>query len=397
MQILPWINRWPRRYVWGVTAVLVIGAALGAWAFSDSRRVPPPLTQAVTLGTVEEAVLANGVLEAVRQVNVGAQVSGQIKALHVELGQTVRAGQLIAEIDSTPQVNALRMAQASRLALDAQRRSRNVQLRQAELSYRRQRNLDQANATTTAELEAAEANRDALSAEIGSLDAQIARAVAEEDNARTNLGYTRVRAPMDGTVVAVVTKAGQTLNTVQSVPTIVVLAQLDRMRVKVQVSEADIGRVRPGLPVRFTIMGQPDRPVGAVLEKLEPAPATIANDPATAAAAGQTTSQAVYFSGLFTTPNPDGRLRPMMTAAVTIQVGIARRVPLVPWSVLNDRVAPGRYRVRVMSASGRTRERLIRIGLTDKINAQVLDGLAVGERVVIPADGEESRPPEVLG
>ena len=384
-----------RRLAWGLVLTATVLAAAGL--FFDEADPPPVLTQPVVRGTVEEAVLAHGVLEPLRAVSVGAQVSGQLKALHVQLGQSVRAGQLIAEIDSTPQVNALHIAEESRISIEAQRRSRVFLLRQAEQTYRRQRSLSALQATPQADFEAAEANRNALRAEIESLDAQIARAQAEVENARTNLAYTRVRAPMDGTVVAVVARAGQTLNTVQSVPTIVVLACLDVMRVKVQVSETDVGRVHPGQKVRFTVMGRPDAPIRAVLETLEPAPASIANDPALAAAAGTTASQAVYFNGLFSTPNRDGRLRPMMSAAVTIQVGVAENVPLLPWSALNERLPDGRYRVRVRVASGRLSERLVRVGLTDKIHAQVLEGVSIGEQVVIPADGEASRPQEMLG
>jgi macrolide-specific efflux system membrane fusion protein len=223
------------------------------------------------------------------------------------------------------------------------------------------------------------------------LDAQISQASVEVENAEVNLGYTKVRAPIDGTVVAVVTKAGQTLNTAQSAPTIVTLAQLDTMRVKIQISEADIGRVRIGQQVRFTIMGSPNNPISAKLEQIEPAPTTIAADPT----AGTGTSsiqgaQAVYYNGLFNTPNADGHLRPLMTASVRIVVGKAQDVPLVPWSALASRDDEGRYRVRVRLPSGTTVEKQVTVGLSDKINSQVIDGLSIGDEVIIPADGEIS-------
>lgn len=379
-------------------AVAVIGFASARSLFSGPDQ-PPELSQRVVLGTIEETVVASAVLEPAGLVNVGAQVSGQLKALHVQLGKMVQQGDLIAEVDSTPQTNALRIAKAALTNVKAQRRARGIQLRQAEQTYHRQRALNAQNAVSSADMETAEAAFNTLQAEVEALDAQISQASVEVENAEVNLGYTKVRAPMDGTVVAVVTKAGQTLNAVQAAPTIVVLAQLDMMRVKVQISETDIGRVRPGQNVRFTIMGNPNDPVSARLEQIEPAPTTIATDSGSGTGTSATAiqgSQAVYYNGLFNTPNPDGRLRPMMTASVKIVVGKAEKVPLVPWPALTARDAQGRYRVRLRLPSGDTVERLVVAGLTDKINAQVIDGLSIGDEVIIPADGEVSTDSDVV-
>lgn len=371
-------------------------ATIGALSFGSSGAAEDaPMTEQVKRGSVEETVLANGVLEPVQLINVGAQVSGQLKALHVSFGQTVKAGDLIAEIDSVPQANALRIAQAGLTSAKAQRRSKAIQYEQAEKAYRRQQLLAGQKASSQAELEAGEATFKSLQADIEALDARIAQAAVEVENAEANLGYTKVRAPISGTVVSVVAKAGQTLNSVQAVPTIIVLAQLDAMRVKVQISEADIDRVQAGQDIRFTVMGRPDTPVNARLEAIDPAPTAIAND--TSTTTGQTANQAVYYTGRFTTPNTDGRLRPMMTVSTTIVVGHAENVPLVAWSVLTRRDKAGLYHVKVLVPSGQTEERTVRIGLTDRIHAQVLEGLAEGERVVVPADGETTNPMEMLG
>ncbi len=374
-----------------VIAVLAIGGASARTVFSDTDD-QDEIVMPVVQGTVEEAVVASAVLEPARLVNVGAQVSGQLKNLHVELGQKVKQGDLIGEVDSTPQANGLRIANAALANLKAQRRARDIQRHQAELAYNRQRTLNSANIVSTANRETAEAAFRALQAEVEALDAQILQASVEVENAEVSLGYTKVRAPIDGTVVAVVTKAGQTLNAVQAAPTIVSLAQLDTMRVKVQVSETDIGRVRVGQTVRFTIMGYPDSPISAKLEQIEPAPTTIAADStaSTGTSGAVQGAQAVYYNGLFKTPNTDGRLRPMMTASVRIIVGKAEDVPLVPWSALTDRDKDGRYHVRVRQASGAAVEKLVTVGLTDKINSQIIDGLSVGDKVIIPAEGETS-------
>lgn len=372
----------------GLIAVALIAIASARGSFEEEPGASV-FTEPVMLGTIEETVLANGVLEPVRMVSVGAQVSGQLKALHVELGQTIKAGGLIAEIDPTAQANALRIAEAALATIKAQRKARGIQLRQAERVYDRQKSMALQRAASAAELETAEASFGTLEAEVEALEAQITQATVEVENAKANLGYTKVLAPMDGVVVAVVTKAGQTLNANQAVPTVVVLAQLDVMRVRVQISEADIARVKPGQVVRFTIMGDTRVPTVGRLDQIEPAPASIATEATTTTT---TAAPAVYFNGIFTTPNPDGRLRPMMTAVVTIVVGRAEEVPLVAWSALTERDQSGRYRVQVRSPAGEITERLVTIGVTDRIKAQVIGGLKIGEEVVIPADGQASDP-----
>lgn len=292
-----------------VAAGLAIAIATATGSFGGGEDMPV-FTEPVVLGTVEETVLANGVLEPSSIVSVGAQVSGQLKTLHVTLGQRVKEGELIAEIDSTVQTNALRIAEAGLANVKAQRNARGIQLRQADQAYDRLRTLNEKRAASTADFETATAAFLTLKAEVEALDAQIAQSSVEVENARANLGYTKVRAPMDGVVVAVVTKAGQTLNANQAVPTIVVLAQLDVMRVKVQISEADIARVKQGQEVRFTIMGDTHNPIAGVLQQIEPAPVSIVTDSANASMGTQAAPAAVYFNGLFETPNKEGRLRP---------------------------------------------------------------------------------------
>ena len=370
----------------GVIAVALVAMASASGVLEEEPQASV-LTEFVSLGTIEETVLANGELEPARIVSVGAQVSGQLKTLHVELGQKIKAGDLIAEIDPTAQAYALRIAEAALANVKAQRKARGFELRRAEQAYDRQKSMARQRAASVAELETAEAAFKVLTADIEALDAQIAQATVEVENAKANLGYTK---PMDGVVVAVVTKAGQTLNSNLAVPTIIVLAELNVMQVKVRISEADITRVKPGQIVRFTIMGETHLPTVGRLEQIAPAPTSIATESTTASTTAGQATQAGYFNGIFTTPNPDGRLRPMMTTLVTIVVGQAEDVPLVPWSALTERDQNGRYRISVRSSSGEISERLVTIGLTDRIKAQVIDGLQVGEEVVIPADGQAS-------
>lgn len=345
------------------------------------------LTALVQNGPIEETVLANGVIEPARMVNVGAQVNGQIRVLHVRLGETVKSGDLIAEIDALPQTNALRIAEAALANITAQRKARSIQLGQAETVYRRQAGLMSQKAASRMEFETAQAAFKALEAEVAALDAQMTQAGVEVENARVNLGYTRIAAPMDGVVIAVVTKQGQTLNSAQSVPTIVVIAQLDVMRVKVQISEADVGRVRSGQKAWFSIAGDRQTRHEAVLAQIEPAPTSMSTEAGVQASANPQTAAAIYYNGLLEVPNPDGRLRPLMTAQVHIVLARVEDAPLITWSALSVQEPDGRYRVRVRAADGTPKERLVKIGLSDKVQAQVVEGLSPGDEVVIAADG----------
>ncbi|MES0139432.1 efflux RND transporter periplasmic adaptor subunit [Mesorhizobium sp. M0016] len=316
-------------------------------------------------------------------VKVGAQVSGQLKTLHVRLGQAIKSGDLIAEIDPTKEQHKLLAAQASLASAKASCKEAGIRLKEAELAFRRHQTLSRNRAVSAADLEKAQATFFAQEAKVEQLEADIDEKTLAVEDARATLEHTKLSAPMDGVVVAVAAKTGQTLNSSQAVPTIVVLAQLDVMQVKVQISEIDVARVKPGQNLRFTVPGATGAPISGVLEQVEPAPPSMADDGGT-----EKTNLAVYYNGVFSTPNPEGRLRPKMNALVTVISGQAENVPLVAWSALTQPDAHGRYRVQVRARTGELTERLVRIGLTDKIKAQVLDGLAVGDEVVIPGLGE---------
>ncbi|AZY50182.1 macrolide transporter subunit MacA [Bordetella avium] len=373
-------------YVW-IALGLLIAALLIKWLFFPSLPAPAYATAVVKRADMEDSVLASGTLEAVRQVSVGAQVSGQLKSLKVKLGDEVKQGELIGEIDDMTQQNDLRNAQAVLDARRAELRAKQATLKQAELAFARQRKMLAADASSRESFENAEATLNVTRSDIVALQAQIAQAEIEVDKARVNLGYTRIVSPMDGKVVAVVTKEGQTVNSIQSAPTIIKVAQVGTMTVKAQISEADVTRVRPGQKVYFTILGEPDKRYYGVLRAIEPAPDSIQRDESTAALTGSSTSgstsAAVYYNGLFDVPNPDEVLRIAMTAQVFLVLGEASQVLQIPSSALGKRGDDGRYTVRVvLGPEGKTEERQVRIGMNNNVMAEVLDGLQEGEQVV---------------
>lgn len=373
---------------WRLAAVVVGIAALG-WGvkstFFKTEAPPQVITTEVMVADIEDAVLATGTIEASQEVSVGAQVSGQIKRLHVKLGESVKQGQLIAEIDSTTQNNQLRNAEAQVSLQNAQRQSRLATLRQAELAYERTRELYKMDAGSKADLDNAEANLATAKADIAALDAQIRQSMISVDTARVNVGYTRIVAPIDGVVVAVLAEEGRTVNANQSAPSIIKLAKLDKVQIKAQISEADVVRVTPGLPVYFTILGEPQRRYEATLRAIEPVPEAQQSD--TKTTTSSTTSTAIYYNGLFDVDNPDGKLRVAMTAQVFVVLKQAKGALVIPATALGqrDRKA-GTFEVRVLEGEGKAEKvvtRHIKTGLNNRVQVEVLEGLSEGDRVVV--------------
>jgi macrolide-specific efflux system membrane fusion protein len=368
---------------------LTIGSIVAAtllavlvWMLFFNKPKPPELvTQAATMGNVEKTVLASGTLEPFKQVSVGAQVSGQVTKLAVALGDTVHTGDLIAEIDSQTQNNSLQTAQAQLANIEAQQTSAQATLAEAQSNFTRQQTLYQADAGSKADFDTAQATLKSAQGSLDALNAQIKSAQVSVNTANVNLGYTRILAPMNGTVIAIVTKEGQTVNANQSAPTIVGLGQLDKMTIKAEVSEADVANIKPGMEVYFTTLGDPDKKYYATLRSIEPAPTTFDPDSTTSSS-----STAVYYYALFDVENPDGILRTSMTAQVYIVLQGAKNVLTVPAAALGHKTKDGGYMVMVADKKdkhARPEPRKVTIGINDGTNVQVLSGLKAGEEVVV--------------
>jgi membrane fusion protein, macrolide-specific efflux system len=341
---------------------------------------PAYLTATVTRASVESTVMATGTLQAYHQVDVGAQVSGQLKSLKVDLGDHVKKGQLLAEIDPEVLQNALVSAQANLASLEAQKLAVSANLWQANLTLQRQQQMLARQATSQQELEAAKAQSDMLRANLASFSAQISQAHAQVDSAKANLAYTKITAPIDGEVVAIVTQEGQTVVASQQAPVILKLADLDHMTVKAQISEADVIRIRPGQPAYFTILGDTDARHTGVLRAVEPAPQDFSNGDAKPGGP-------VFYSALFETSNPDHQLRIGMTAQVTVGLQRADNTLYIPISALGRRMQDGRYPVRVLHPDGSTTTLMVAVGINDRVNIQVLEGLNEGDEVVTADNG----------
>ncbi len=375
---VPGKRRWRRVAL----AMVVLAALLGG--LSLLNRPPdtqPPQTARVERGDIEKSVLATGILKPLRQVNVGAQVNGQLKKLYVKQGDRVIQGQLLAEIDPTLQLNELRKSQAELRSAQAQKLASQAQLKQYQLELKRQRALARDRAGVASDLEKAQAQHDAQLAQLKVNESQIVQAEVAQETARANLAFTRITAPIDGEVLGIVTQEGQTIVSSQSAPTILVMADVDTMMVHTRISENDILQVKTGQPLWFYVAADPRRRYEGAMGAIQQAPAeALETDPLGRNSSQQTA--AVYYNGVFAVANGERRLRTSMTAQVFIMTERAQGVVRVPMAALGAALDEGSYQVKVLEG-GQTVVRRVRIGTRDRRYAEVLEGLNAGEQVLL--------------
>lgn len=361
-----------------IAMAIVAGVAWGLqYYLFPASAGPQYVTAKPRIGTLEETVLATGTVSASKLVSVGAQVSGQIKVLHVKLGDRISKGDLIAEIDPATQENDLREAEASLTNIKAQLAAEQATLKQAELDFARQKKMRALDASPQEDFDAAQATLAIAKADIDALKAQITQAEIAVDTARIDLAYTKITAPMDGTVVALPVKEGQTVNASQEAPTIIKLAKLDTVTIKAEVSEADIIHITEGLPVSFTVLGDSNTLYHSTLRAIEPAPTGIEDDDE------NSDDEAVYYNALFDVENPDRLLRLWMTAEVVITLNKSENTMIVPSASLSGPNPDGRYILDVINADGMAEPRTVTVGLNTNIDAEVTSGLDADDEIVV--------------
>jgi macrolide-specific efflux system membrane fusion protein len=352
-----------------IALVLASAAGYGAWRTwaVSSERPAAQASAVVQKGDLEDSVAATGTLQPRDYVDVGTQVSGQLRKLHVEIGTAVAKGQLLAEIDPTVYRSRVEASEAQLKNLQAQLAERRAQLRLAEQKATRQRNMMREQATTAEALQTAEAELESARAQIAALQAQVQQTQSTLRGDQANLGYTKIYAPMAGTVVTQTAKEGQTLNANQSAPIVLRIADLSTMTVQTQVSEADVSRLRIGMPVYFTTLGEQRKRWHGALRQINPTPEVVNN--------------VVLYNALFDVPNKDRSLMTQMTTQVFFVVAEAKDAVLVPMSAVK-RSGPGAATVEVLGAEGEVEKREVKLGAANRVMAQVLAGLEPGERVV---------------
>ncbi|MCH8492846.1 MAG: efflux RND transporter periplasmic adaptor subunit [Idiomarina sp.] len=357
-----------RGWLWAVVIIVVI-AAVATWLIwpkdNGEQRIN---TAKAEVRNIEVVVTATGRLQPLDFVDVGAQVSGQLEVLHVEVGHTVERGQVLAEIDATVLEARLDGVRAQLRFQQAQKREREATLDLANINLARQEKLFVDRATSEELVQSAAATARAEEARRDAVQAQIEQTESSLRADEANLNYTRIFAPMPGTVTNIVARRGQTLNAAQTTPTIMTIADLSTMRVEAQVSEADVSRLRDGMDVYFTTLGNRGQRWYSTLDIIEPTP-SIENN-------------VVLYNALFEIPNPDGVLLPQMTTQVFFVVDSAEDVVSVPASAVRP-AGRGQFEVQVMR-NGRPEAVRVEVGISDRVHTEIKSGISAGDEVVIP-------------
>ncbi|EHD9185248.1 macrolide transporter subunit MacA [Shigella flexneri] len=324
-----------KRYV--IALVIVIAGLITLWRILNAP-VPTYQTLIVRPGDLQQSVLATGKLDALRKVDVGAQVSGQLKTLSVAIGDKVKKDQLLGVIDPEQAENQIKEVEATLMELRAQRQQAEAELKLARVTYSRQQRLAQTQAVSLQDLDTAATEMAVKQAQIGTIDAQIT------------------------------TLQGQTVIAAQQAPNILTLADMSTMLVKAQVSEADVIHLKPGQKAWFTVLGDPLTRYEGQIKDVLPTPEKV-ND-------------AIFYYARFEVPNPNGLLRLDMTAQVHIQLTDVKNVLTIPLSALGDPVGDNRYKVKLLR-NGETREREVTIGARNDTDVEIVKGLEAGDEVVI--------------
>jgi len=357
-----------------VCAVLVVLAVVAYWHFSH----PAPVefkTVKVAKRDLEQSVLATGQLDAVRKVDVGAQVSGQLESLKVEIGDKVQKGQLLGIIDPEQAQNSIREGEATLQQLQAQLQQALAEQQLAAVTLQRNRELAKVQAVSRQDLDKFTTELAVKKAQVETTRAQIAKNQASLDTAKINLAYTRIEAPMDGDVVQITTLQGQTVIAAQQAPNILTLADMSSMMVKAQVSEADVIHLKPGLKAWFTVLGDPSKRFDGELKDIQPTPEKVNN--------------AIFYYARFEVPNPQGLLRLQMTAQVHIQLAGVNDALVIPLAALGDQIADNRYHISVLK-QGKEEKREVTIGIRNNVDVQIVSGLQAGEEVIVSRGGAEA-------
>ncbi|ELI7921085.1 efflux RND transporter periplasmic adaptor subunit [Yersinia enterocolitica] len=360
---------------------LLIISSVTALSISDSQQDVPQLTETIGRGDIERNVMASGSLKPSLQVNVGAQVNGQLTKLYVKQGDRVTRGQLLAEIDPTLQQNELRKSEAELQSAQAQKQASQALLRQYLLEFRRQQTLAKEGSGVKSALEKAQAQYDSQLAQLHVNEAQIVQSQMAMETAKANLGFTRIMAPIDGEVLGIVTKEGQTIVSSQTAPTILVLANVDTMTVHTRISETDILKVSVGQPLWFYVVADPERRYDSRMDAIQEASAENLREDSSGSANSQQPS-AVYYNGIFNIANQERLLRTSMTAQVFIITAQAKNVLRVPLSALGEQQPDKRYRVQIINGK-QTSVRWVSVGLRNAQYAEVKAGLAQGDQVLL--------------
>lgn len=351
-------------------ALTVIGSVVGYYFIYHDNSVEEKVAYVtVSTGSIENIVTATGRLQPRNYVDVGAQVSGQLIDIFVDVGDHVEEGQLLAEIDSTVYRANVDGTRAQLRNLEAQMVDRRAQLELADIQLRRQKQLVANRMTSEEALQIAVASQRSAAAQVQALAAQIEQTDSSLRAEEARLNYSQIFAPMTGTVVNIAARQGQTINASQQAPTILQIADLSVMTVQAQVSEADVNRLKPGMDAYFTTLGDQSRRWPGQLRRIEPTP--------------QVENNVVLYNALFDVENHQMALLPQMTAQVFFIVDRAENVLILPVTAVQR--AGSSTTVNRLMPDGSVQNQEVVTGLSNRVQIEIKQGVSKGDQVVSTA------------
>ena len=344
------------------------------------------ITKKAKKGSFSKKVDATGEIFATELVDVGAQVSGQIKKLYVKLGDQVKKGDMIASIDSSTQQNSIDNKEAQLAIYKAQLESVKVALNIAKTQFDRENALFAKNATSKQEFESAKNTYSANSAKIKELEAQIKQTNIELSTAKINLGYTKITAPRDGTVVSVQVEEGQTVNANQTTPTIVNIADLSHVKMKMQIAEGDITKIKVGTPVEYSILSEPTKKFQTTVSSIDPGLTTLSDGSYGSSSSNKSSyssssssSSAVYYYAQSIVDNKDGILRIGMTTQNELLIANVKDAIIVP-SIGIKKDENGTF-VYVLK-DDKAVKTAVKTGIKDNLDTQIISGVNEGDEII---------------
>ncbi len=344
------------------------------------------ITKKAKKGSFSKKVDATGEIFATELIDVGAQVSGQIKKLYVKLGDQVKKGDMIASIDSSTQQNSIDNKEAQLAIYKAQLESAKVALNIAKTQFDRENALFSKNATSKQEFESAKNTFSANSAKIKELEAQIKQTNIELSTAKINLGYTKITAPRDGTVVSVQVEEGQTVNANQTTPTIVNIADLSHVKMKMQIAEGDITKIKVGTPVEYSILSEPTKKFQTTVSSIDPGLTTLSDgsygsssSSKSSYSSSSSSSSAVYYYAQSIVDNKDGILRIGMTTQNELLIANVEDAIIVP-SIGIKKDENGTF-VYVLK-DGKPVKTAVKTGIKDNLDTQIISGINDGDEII---------------
>ena len=372
--------------------LLIVLFTLYLFVFKQDKEVEPSTVE-VHKGDLTEIVKATGEVYATEIVDVGAQVSGQVQKLYIRLGQNVKKGELLAEIDSTTQLNKLNNDKAEIESTKASLIAKKMTLKTAKQRYERQLKLFNADAGSREDLEQAEDQYQQAIADVDSMNYRIKQLQISVNTAQTELGYTQIRSPLTGTIVSLPVEAGQTINFSQTTPLIAKIANLEQMEIRMQVAEGDYTKLKVDMPVKFSTLSDPQFKREGVIRSIDPALTTLTKG--TYDSNNDNSNAAVFYYARMIVNNPDRKLSIGMTTQNDIVINQRKNVLMIPKSAVIGEGAQAT--VRIYSANKQVETRKVKTGVSDFNNIEIISGLKEGEKIVTDFQESESSAPAQAG